>query len=83
MFDDPEFIEKGWVASYEHPYVGREDALGLLWNFSETPGIIQGPPLVPGQHTRELMQELGYDAADIEKYIEAGVLGDIADPHKV
>lgn len=82
-FDDPEFIEKGWVAHYEHPFVGREDALGLLWNFSETPGIIQGPPLVPGQHSREILAELGYDAADIDKFVEANVVGEMADPHKV
>ncbi len=83
LFDDQEFIDKGWVTNYVHPYVGREDALGLLCDLSETPGIIQGPPLVTGQHTRELMVELGYSDSEIDKYIEAGVLGEMSDPHKV
>ena len=83
LFDDQEMIDKGWVTSYVHPYVGREDALGLLWDFSETPGIVQGPPLVPGQHTREIMAELGYSEEETAKFVEAGVLGEMSDPHKV
>ena len=83
LFDDQEMIDKGWVTSYTHPFVGREDALGLLWDFSETPGIIQGPPLVPGQHTREILAELGYTDDETEKFLGAGVVGDMSDPHKV
>ena len=60
LFDDPEMIEKGWVTSYEHPVVGRMDAMGLLFDFSETPGRIMGPPFVPGQHSRQILHELGY-----------------------
>jgi crotonobetainyl-CoA:carnitine CoA-transferase CaiB-like acyl-CoA transferase len=83
VFDDPYFVENGWVTNYVHPYVGREDALGLLVNLSDTPGIIQGPPLVPGQHSREILAELGYDGADIDKFVEANVIGEMSDPHKV
>ena len=60
LFDDPEMIEKGWVASYPHPIVGRMDVMGLLFDLSDTPGRIMGPPFLPGQHTREIMCELGY-----------------------
>jgi crotonobetainyl-CoA:carnitine CoA-transferase CaiB-like acyl-CoA transferase len=83
VFDDPYFVENEWVTHYTHPYVGREDALGLLVNLSDTPGVIQGPPLVPGQHSREILTELGYDSADIDKFVEANVIGEMSDPHKV
>ena len=74
LFDDPELIEKGWVATYEHEIVGRMDALGLLYDFSETPGVVQGPPFGPGQHTREILRELGIEEDRIEDLIERRVV---------
>ena len=67
LFDDPEMIEKGWVTKYRHPIVGDMDGLGLLFDLSETPGVVQGPPLVPGQDTRAILAELGYDDDRIDK----------------
>jgi crotonobetainyl-CoA:carnitine CoA-transferase CaiB-like acyl-CoA transferase len=66
LFDDQEMIDKGWVTSYEHPLVGRMDMMGLLFDLSDTPGRVQGPPFMPGQHTREILRDLGYgdDAID-------------------
>ncbi len=73
LFDDPEMIEKGWVTSYVHPVVGQLDMLGLLFDFSETPGRIQGPPLLPGQDTRSILHELGYNDEQVDKLIATGV----------
>ncbi len=67
LFDDPEMIDKGWVTRYRHPIVGDTDVFGLLFDFDETPGVVQGPPLVPGQDTRAILQELGYDDARIDR----------------
>ena len=67
LFDDPEMIEKGWVTRYRHPIVGEMDVMGLLFDLSETPGVVQGPPLVPGQDTRAILTELGYDDDRIDK----------------
>jgi crotonobetainyl-CoA:carnitine CoA-transferase CaiB-like acyl-CoA transferase len=66
LFDDQEMIDKGWVTSYEHPLVGRIDVMGLLFDFSDTPGRIMGPPFMPGQHSREILHELGYTDAAID-----------------
>jgi crotonobetainyl-CoA:carnitine CoA-transferase CaiB-like acyl-CoA transferase len=74
LFDDPEMIENGWVTHYEHPVVGRMDAFGSLIDFSETPGKVWGGPLIPGQDTREILGELGYDADAIDKLIAAEVV---------
>jgi crotonobetainyl-CoA:carnitine CoA-transferase CaiB-like acyl-CoA transferase len=71
LFDEPEMIDKGWVTKYRHPIVGEMDVLGLLFDFAETPGIVQGPPLVPGQDTRAILHELGYDDARIDALAEA------------
>jgi crotonobetainyl-CoA:carnitine CoA-transferase CaiB-like acyl-CoA transferase len=51
----------GMVAEYEHPIVGRMRQFGSLIDFSETPGLVHGPPPMVGQHTREILGWLGYD----------------------
>jgi crotonobetainyl-CoA:carnitine CoA-transferase CaiB-like acyl-CoA transferase len=71
LFDDPEMIEKGWVTKYRHPIVGDMEVMGLLFDLSETPGVVQGPPLVPGQDTRSILHELGYDDERIDKLAAA------------
>ncbi|HZP28892.1 MAG TPA: CoA transferase [Acidimicrobiia bacterium] len=76
LFDDPEMIEKGWVTSYEQPLVGRMDVAGLLFDLEETPGRVQGPPLVPGQDTRSILRDLGYDDERIDKLIAGGAVSE-------
>ena len=80
LFDDPEMVEKGWVTRYRHPIVGDMDVMGLLFDFSETPGIVQGPPLVPGQDTRTILADLGYDDERIDKLAAAGTILDWTGP---
>ncbi len=74
LHEDPEFIQRGWVAAYQHPFVGRLNQIGLLFDFSETPGRVQGPPLVVGQHSREILAELGYSGDEIEALCKDCVL---------
>ena len=67
LHDDPEITQRGWVTSYQHPFVGRLDQVGLLFDLSETPGRVQGPPLIVGQHSREILAGLGYSEQQIEE----------------
>jgi crotonobetainyl-CoA:carnitine CoA-transferase CaiB-like acyl-CoA transferase len=76
LFDDPEMIEKGWVTSYTQALVGRMDVCGLMFDLSDTPGVVQGPPLVPGQDTRTILDRLGYDEEAIDKLIATGAVSD-------
>jgi crotonobetainyl-CoA:carnitine CoA-transferase CaiB-like acyl-CoA transferase len=74
LFDDPELIAKGLVVSHQHPLVGKLEMFGRLIEFSDTPGVIDRPPLVPGQDTREILHEFGYDAEQCDDLIERGAV---------
>jgi crotonobetainyl-CoA:carnitine CoA-transferase CaiB-like acyl-CoA transferase len=74
LFDDPEMVERGWVTAYDHPVVGRMDVFGLLFDLSETPGTVQRPPFLAGQHSREILAETGRDAAAIAALLASGAV---------
>lgn len=60
LHDDATFQKRRWVVSYPHPHVGKLDQIGLLFDLSDTPGVIQGRPLLVGEHTREILAGMGY-----------------------
>ncbi|MFN8624865.1 MAG: CoA transferase [Candidatus Binatia bacterium] len=74
LHDDAEMIERGWVVSYAHPAVGRLGQIGLFFDFSGTPGRVQGPPPIVGQHTQQILAELGYSNEQIEQFGAEGVV---------
>jgi crotonobetainyl-CoA:carnitine CoA-transferase CaiB-like acyl-CoA transferase len=76
LFNDPEAEKRGLVASFQHPKVGRMTVSGLYATLSDTPGKLWGPAVWPGQHTRAILEQAGYDASEIEKLLETGVAED-------
>ena len=78
VFDDPELLDKGWVVSYEQGRVGRMEQHGLLFDFSDTPGRIAGPPLVVGDHTLDILREHGYSTDEIQQLVDEKVVVDNA-----
>lgn len=66
LFDNAEFKARQWTTSYRHPLVGQLDQIGLLFQMSDTPGVIQGAPLVVGDQTEALLNELGYAPEQID-----------------
>ena len=73
LFND-ENLGLGLVVEYKHPQFGRMRQAGPLVRFSETPGRVAGPPPIPGQHTTEVLKELGYDGGTITSLLERGVI---------
>jgi crotonobetainyl-CoA:carnitine CoA-transferase CaiB-like acyl-CoA transferase len=63
----------GLVVQYDHPIVGRMRQFGELINFSATPARVFGPPPRVGEHTLEILDEMGR-GADAHRLAEAGVV---------
>jgi crotonobetainyl-CoA:carnitine CoA-transferase CaiB-like acyl-CoA transferase len=76
VFDDPEARADQLIAETWSGAVGRFEDPGLLVHFSETPGVIQRGPSMCGEHTRQLLAELGYSDVDIDACVEAGAILD-------
>jgi crotonobetainyl-CoA:carnitine CoA-transferase CaiB-like acyl-CoA transferase len=67
LFDE-ELVRLGLVAEYQHPLLGRVRQFGNLITFSDTPGKQERATPMVGQHTREILAELGYADAAVDDY---------------
>jgi crotonobetainyl-CoA:carnitine CoA-transferase CaiB-like acyl-CoA transferase len=74
VFDDPVMRARGWVTRYRQAQVGEMDQFGLLVDLAGSPGQVGGPPLVVGDHTREILTELGYAPEDVDDLLAARVV---------
>jgi crotonobetainyl-CoA:carnitine CoA-transferase CaiB-like acyl-CoA transferase len=64
----PQLAANGMIATVEDPVLGHTTQVGVPIHLAGTPGAIKGPRPVPGQHNAEIWGELGYSAADIDKF---------------
>ncbi len=82
LHDDPEMIKRKWTVTYHQDAVGQMSQFGLFFDFSETPGKLQGPPLIVGYDTRKiLMNDLGRTDAEVDQLCAAGIVLDGRQTH--
>jgi crotonobetainyl-CoA:carnitine CoA-transferase CaiB-like acyl-CoA transferase len=77
VFEDPQVQHLGLVAEFDQPGHGRVRTLAFPFR-STSPAAIRRPAPLLGQHTREVLQEIGVAAGDIDRLAASGVvqLGD-------
>jgi crotonobetainyl-CoA:carnitine CoA-transferase CaiB-like acyl-CoA transferase len=71
---DDHFLARGGLAELPHPLVGRLQMLANPIHFSATPPIYRLHPPTLGQHSNEILAELGYDAAAIAAFHASGAI---------
>ena len=71
---DPQVRHNGTFIEYQHDTEGWVKTPGFPIKFSKTPSqVTRGAPLA-GQHTREVLNDLGYDDGRIEALLGDGVV---------
>ena len=74
LVDDPQIAHNGTFVEYDHPTEGHIKTPGFPYKFSATPPRIdRGAPLV-GEHSTEVLTELGVSAEQISALFEAGAV---------
>ena len=74
VFEDPQVRHLDLVAEFEQPGLGRARVLGFPSRASATPASIRRPAPLVGEHTDEILKELGVAPDDIDRLAAAGVV---------
>jgi crotonobetainyl-CoA:carnitine CoA-transferase CaiB-like acyl-CoA transferase len=73
-FADPQVEHLGMVASVDHPTMGEIDIIRNAVNLTRTPTRISSASPERGQHTDEVLTELGVDTGDLARLRADGVI---------
>ena len=74
VIDDPQSLANNYVTWFDHPVLGRTKMVGFPWDYSQTPASIRREAPELGQHTEEILLELGYSWDDITKLKDGKVI---------
>lgn len=73
-FDNPDYLAYGLITEYQHEIWGHTIEPRIIPVLSETPGrtVTKSPFL--GEHTREIMEELGYGRGEVDDLVRQRVI---------
>jgi crotonobetainyl-CoA:carnitine CoA-transferase CaiB-like acyl-CoA transferase len=74
VFQDPQILAQEMVLDVEHPGFGMVRMLGFPVKFSDSPCRVRRPAPGLGEHSDEILAELGYAPAEREACRRDGVI---------
>ncbi len=74
VFEDPQVEVLGLKQQLQHPTAGPITVTGIPYRFSATPGGIRRPPPRLGEHTEEVLTQVGYSREEIERLRQQGAI---------
>ncbi len=75
LLDHPQVLASGTMIESDHPVAGRLRQARPAARFGDTPVAPPTGAPVLGQHTFEVLSELGLDEAELERLADSGVIG--------
>jgi formyl-CoA transferase len=76
VFFDEQILANGYIERLEHPIAGAYRTVSPPVRMSKSPLSIQSTAPTFGQHTREVLAGIGYEAPEIDRLVERGVVAD-------
>jgi crotonobetainyl-CoA:carnitine CoA-transferase CaiB-like acyl-CoA transferase len=74
FLDDPHAAANDMVVMHQHPVIGRQQLARHYVRFGNTQAVPGRPTPLLGEHTREILQEVGYTAQGIAELYTKGVV---------
>jgi crotonobetainyl-CoA:carnitine CoA-transferase CaiB-like acyl-CoA transferase len=82
VVDDPQIRHNRMIVTTQHSKVGALEVTGVPIHFHGTPGSVRLPPPLLGQHTKEILAELGYTDEDVGRLIGEKAIGSAGLAHE-
>jgi len=76
---DPQVLHNGMIVETQHRNLGPLKVTGVPVHLRGTPGSVRLSPPVHGQHSEEILIDLGYDSSAIATMIADGAVGTMRD----
>ena len=74
VLNDPQTLARGMVVEQDHPLLGKIKLPNLPFRFSDCDTSPSGPAPLLGQHNRDIAASVGYSDAEIDTFVNEGVL---------
>jgi crotonobetainyl-CoA:carnitine CoA-transferase CaiB-like acyl-CoA transferase len=73
-FADPQVRQRELLVEVDHPIAGKMQQLGIPLKLSETPGALRRPAPAHGEHTLDILGELGCSQQEAQQLKEDGII---------
>jgi len=73
-FDNPQILHRQMIQEMDHPSLGKVTQVGTPFKLSDTPARHKRFSPTQGQHTNEILEELGYDQKEIQAFKEKKII---------
>ncbi len=77
ILDYPEFAVREWFPEQHHPDLGPLRYGGFPWTYAHAELAAVRPPPRLGEHTREILGEIGLDASEVDELYRDDVVGTV------
>ncbi len=74
VVNDPQALANEYIVWVDDPVWGRTKQVGFPWMFSETPASVRRVAPELGEHTEEILLDLGYNWDDIIELRQNGII---------
>jgi crotonobetainyl-CoA:carnitine CoA-transferase CaiB-like acyl-CoA transferase len=80
MVFDEQAIANGMIVEHEHQIAGTVRTAGPIFKMSDSPTSADTSSPMLGEHTYDVLCEIGYSSCEIETLIESGAVSGIVNP---